>query len=121
MSRQLLDETLIHPSIQSRIGGRFNDTLNEVKQAVSNNPILIVGMAQNPNCKNARKTLDKTTINYQYLEYGSYFKEWQRRLVLKMWTGWPTFPMVFVNGQLVGGANELKALHASGELNNLLK
>ena len=25
----------------------------------------------------------------------------------KMWTGWPTFPMVFVNGVLVGGPKEL--------------
>ena len=37
-----------------------------------------------------------------------------------MWTGWPTFPMVFVKGMLVGGADELRALIDSGELNRLL-
>jgi glutaredoxin-related protein len=33
-----------------------------------------------------------------------------------MWTGWPTLPMVFVNGVLVGGASDLKRLLESGEL-----
>ena len=32
-------------------------------------------------------------IDFYYLEYGSYFSQWHRRLALKMWTGWPTFPM----------------------------
>ena len=38
------------------------------------------------------------------------------RLVLKLWTGWPTFPMVFVKGVLVGGADDLARLIAKGEL-----
>ena len=33
-----------------------------------------------------------------------------------MWTGWPTLPMVFVKGVLVGGAEDLKRLVESGEL-----
>ena len=37
-----------------------------------------------------------------------------------MWTGWPTFPMVFVQGVLVGGASELQALIDSGELKTML-
>jgi len=37
-----------------------------------------------------------------------------------MWTGWPTFPMVFVRGVLVGGCHETKALIDSGELKRLL-
>jgi len=37
-----------------------------------------------------------------------------------MWTGWPTFPMVFVKGILVGGYTDLKALIDSGELRSLL-
>jgi glutaredoxin-related protein len=37
-----------------------------------------------------------------------------------MWTGWSSFPMVFVKGVLVGGATDLKALNESGELRALL-
>ena len=33
-----------------------------------------------------------------------------------MWTGWPTFPQIFVNGVLVGGAEDLEWLIRSGEL-----
>jgi monothiol glutaredoxin len=57
---------------------------------------------------------------YRYLEYGSYFSGWRLRTALKMWTGWPTFPMVFVKGVLVGGASDLQRLIVSGELARLL-
>jgi glutaredoxin-related protein len=37
--------------------------------------------------------------------------KWRERLVIKMWSGWPLFPQVFVQGALVGGCDEtLKAL-----------
>ena len=42
------------------------------------------------------------------------------RNALKMWTGWPTFPMVFVNGVLVGGAADLQRLIRSGEFARML-
>ncbi len=69
-----------------------------------------------PYCKKARKLLDKTGVIYHYMEYGSYTSEWKRRLAIKMWAGWPTFPMVFVNGQLIGGKDDLEKFIASGEL-----
>jgi glutaredoxin-related protein len=59
-------------------------------------------------------------VAHRYLEYGSYTSDWRRRNTLKMWTGWPTFPMVFVRGTLVGGAQDLQALIDSGELKRLL-
>lgn len=37
-----------------------------------------------------------------------------------MGTGWPTFPMVFVKGVMVGGANDLERLMKSGELARML-
>jgi glutaredoxin-related protein len=36
-----------------------------------------------------------------------------------MWTGWPTFPMVFVRGMLIGGAQDVEKLIAAGELASL--
>ena len=39
----------------------------------------------------------------------------KKRLSLKMWSGWPTFPMIFVKGQLIGGASDLAAQLKSGE------
>ena len=73
-------------------------------------------MRQNPWPKKARRLLEAAGLKYRYLEYGSYFSEWRRRLALKMWAGWPTFPMVFVKGVLIGGATELQQLIENGEL-----
>jgi glutaredoxin-related protein len=46
---------------------------------------------------------------------------WRTRNALKIWTGWPTFPMVFVRGVLVGGAEDLQRLIDSGELQALIR
>jgi glutaredoxin-related protein len=73
-------------------------------------------MRQNPFPKKARRLLDAAGIAYRYLEYGSYFSQWRPRLALKMWAGWGTFPMVFVKGVLIGGADDLERLLKSGEL-----
>ena len=94
--------------------------MREVEAAAAANDVVVVGMRQNPMPRKARKALDAKGITYTYLEYGSYFNTWRRRNALKMWTGWPTFPMVFVKGTLIGGAEDLQALVASGELKTLL-
>jgi monothiol glutaredoxin len=120
MPRRILDETRIHPAIRDRVAGLNADIVKEVEDAVAANAIVVVGMRQNPMPKKARRLLEAAGRAYKYLEYGSYLKEWRRRNALKMWTGWPTFPMVFVKGALVGGADDLEKLIASGELARLL-
>jgi monothiol glutaredoxin len=120
MSRPTLDESRIHPAIQPRVAGYHQSMVKEVMDAVSANDVVVVGMAINPAPRKAREALDAIGQPYKYLEYGSYFSLWRKRLALKMWTGWPTFPMVFVRGTLVGGASDLKKLIASGELKRML-
>ena len=38
-----------------------------------------------------------------------------------MWSGWPTFPQVFVSGELIGGADIVTQMHESGELKKVLE
>jgi len=116
MPRPVLAEAQIHPAVRDGIANYKADILKEVQAAVAANDIVVVGMRQNPFPKKARKLLDAAGLAYKYLEYGSYFSEWRRRLTLKMWTGWPTYPMVFVKGVLIGGADDLERLIESGEL-----
>jgi monothiol glutaredoxin len=116
MTRSILDEAHIHPAIRETIANCNADIVREVQAAIAANHVVVVGMKQNPFPKKARKALDGAGLPYKYLEYGSYLKGWKRRNALKMWTGWPTFPMVFVNGVLVGGADDLERLIKSGEL-----
>ena len=121
MSRSILDEDHIHPAIREKITDHHADIVREVQAAIKGNAVVIVGMKQNPMPRKARKLLDANGTPYKYLEYGSYFNTWRRRNALKMWTGWPTFPMVFVNGVLVGGATDLEKLIGSGELARMVR
>ena len=120
MPRPILDESHIHPAIRDQVARHQQDIVKEVMAAVKAHDVVVIGMGMNPFPKKARKLLDDAGQPYHYLEYGNYFNTWRRRNALKLWTGWPTFPMVFVKGVLVGGAKELKALIDNGELGRLL-
>lgn len=116
MPRRILEEARIHPAVREKVATHHADIVQEVEEAIAKNAVVVVGMRQNPMPKRARQLLDQARIPYKYLEYGSYLSQWRRRNALKMWTGWPTFPMVFIQGVLVGGADDLARLHAKGEL-----
>ena len=120
MPRPVLDESMIHPSVRARVAGHHADTVKEVQDSVARHAVVVVGMRQNPFVRKARKALQDAGVAFEYLEYGSYLGEWRRRNALKMWAGWPTLPMVFVKGVLVGGAEDLARLIASGELRTML-
>jgi monothiol glutaredoxin len=120
MPRSILEEAHLHPAIRAEVAGQHHDTVREVQQALLQHSVVVVGMRQNPVCRKARKALDAAGVAHHYLEYGGYMSQWRRRNALKMWSGWPTFPMVFVKGSLIGGADDLAKLVASGELKRLL-
>ena len=120
MPRQILDAARLHPAIRETVGNLNADIVHNVQAATQSNAVLVVGMATTPLCKRARRALDDAGVAHHYLEYGSYLSLWRERNALKMWSGWPTFPMVFVKGNLVGGHDDLAALIQSGELKRLL-
>ena len=55
--------------------------------------------------------------------FGSYniLSDQELREGLKEYSNWPTFPQLYVDGKLVGGADIVRDLHARGELAPLLK
>ena len=120
MARPILDEAHIHPAIREKVASHQHDIVREVQDAVTRHAVVVVGMGQNPMPKKARKLLDAASVPYHYMEYGNYFNTWRRRNALKLWTGWPTFPMVFVKGTLVGGADDVERLLVNGELKRML-
>ena len=120
MPRAILDEDHIHPAIRNKVATHQQAIVQEVMSAVRGNDVVVVGMAMNPFPKKARTALDQAGVPYSSLDYGSYLSRWRERNALKLWTGWPTFPMVFVKGTLVGGYKDLQALIDSGELKRLL-
>ena len=85
MPRIILEESRLHPAIRDVVSSNHRDIVEEVSAAVDAHDIVVVGMAQNPMPKKARKLLDDAGMAYHYLEYGSYLKAWRRRNALKMW------------------------------------
>ena len=120
MPRNILAEANIHPAIRDKVATHQQNVVNDVLAAVAANAVVIVGMGLNPFPKKARTALQAAGVPYKYLEYGNYLNQWRERNALKLWTGWPTFPMIFVKGSLVGGYTDLQKIMDSGELKTLL-
>ena len=110
MPRLILEDARVHPDIRERIARHSHGLVDEVEAAIAAHAVVVVGMALNPFPRKARRLLDAAGVPYKYLEYGSYFSRWRDRLPLKMWTGWSTFPMIFVDGILIGGFADLARL-----------
>ncbi len=114
--RSVLGTENLDTKAKEKIENFHADVVKEVAAAVKSNKIVVVGMAQNPVVKKARKNLDTAGLSFKYLEYGSYLSMWKPRLAVKLWSGWPTFPQVFVDSKLIGGNAELEALLKEGKL-----
>jgi glutaredoxin-related protein len=111
----------VHPSAALARANFHPDVVNRVRDSVERDAVVIVGMAGNAFVRRARNLLTEQGVPFTYLEFGGYFSQWRERLAIKLWAQWPTFPMVFVRGSLVGGFKELEALARAGELEHLVR
>lgn len=118
--RPVLEAQFRAPHVSAHLAQYQSETLNEVRAAIKAHAVVVIGMSVNTFVKAARKELKAAGIPFTYLEYGGYTSEWKKRLAIKMWSGWPTFPQVFVNGVLIGGAKEVKGALADGSLKQML-
>lgn len=110
----------VHPAVVEAQAKYHADLVQEVAAAAAKEKVLVVGVSGLQPGSKARALLEQKGVPYKYLQYGSYFSGWRRRLALKLWLGWPTFPLVFINGTFVGGASDLQKLIESGEFDRLL-
>jgi len=102
------------------VGQYHTDVIQRVKTAIDKHPVVVVGMAWNVPVRQARRALDEAGIPYEYVEIGNYLGQWRERLAVKLWTGWPTFPQVFVRGTFVGGTDLVKSALADGSLRGMI-
>jgi glutaredoxin-related protein len=119
--RSFLEERNVSPTALSAMEGFHADIVRQVQESVRRDPVVVVGMAQNPHVRRVRQALDGAGIAYTYLEYGSYLSQWRQRLAIKLWSGWPTFPQVFARGILLGGEDLTKAAIADGSLKSSIE
>jgi glutaredoxin 3 len=71
-----------------------------------------------PYCDRAKTLLDNRGIIYEMVDLTGKPEEF---MAIKKETGWMTVPMIFINDQLIGGYDDLKALAQDGKLEELLK
>jgi monothiol glutaredoxin len=120
VSRPELNSPSVTPIAANKMAAFNSEFVDKVRDAVSTNDIVVVGMAWNPSCGRACKRLEAEGLKHIYIEEGNYLWGWKRRLGVKLWSGWPTFPQVFVKGTLVGGGNDMAKQLADGTIQSLL-
>lgn len=99
------------------------DVLERIGKQVKDNPVVIYmkGTPQFPMCGFSSRTaqaLASTGVEFSYVNVLDDQEIFQN---LPRYADWPTFPQVYINGELVGGCDITLELHESGELQKMMK
>ena len=100
------------------------DTQDKIKQQVTGNPVVLYmkGTPQMPQCgfsALAVQALNACGVN-QFFSV-NVLENPDIREGIKQYANWPTIPQLYVNGEFVGGADIVKEMYHSGELQKLLE
>ena len=96
--------------------------LETIKRQKSENPILLYmkGSPQAPQCGFSAKTIECMVGCGQRFAYVDILSNPEIRATLPSYAEWPTFPQLWVDGELVGGCDIVTEMFESGELEALL-
>ena len=96
--------------------------LETIKRQISENPILLYmkGSPQAPQCGFSAKTIECMVGCGQRFAYVDILSNPEIRATLPSYAEWPTFPQLWVDGELVGGCDIVTEMFQSGELETLL-
>ena len=99
------------------------DIMEKIKNTVENEPIVLFmkGSPDFPQCGFSMRTaqaLKECDVEFNYVDV---LAQPEMRQNLPHYSNWPTFPQVFINGELVGGCDIIMELHKKGELHKMTK
>lgn len=99
-----------------------DDLKTRLTELVKQAPVMLFmkGNAKEPRCGFSRtiiQILDSYNVSYKTFDILS---DEDVRQGLKEFSNWPTYPQLYVNGELIGGLDIVKEMHESGELKNAL-
>ena len=94
----------------------------KLKQQIKENPILIYmkGTPYEPRCGFSAKTVQILIDCGAQFAFVDILENQEVRSTLPSVSDWPTFPQVFVSGELVGGCDIVTQMHESGELKKII-
>jgi monothiol glutaredoxin len=102
----------------------MSDVKSWIKDTVSTHSVVLFmkGTAQFPQCGFSGRAIEllKDT-GVQDLVTVNVLDDDEVRQGIKEFSNWPTIPQLYVNGEFIGGADIMNEMHASGELQSLLK
>ena len=98
------------------------DVNERIKEQIENNPVLLYmkGTPDFPQCGFSGQTVAALKAIGKPFAYVNIFEDQEIREGLKVYSDWPTFPQLYVDGELVGGCDIVVEMFHSGELNELL-
>ena len=94
----------------------------KIKGQIKDNKILIYmkGSPYEPKCGFSARTIQSLIDCGAEFSYVDILENQEIRQTLPNISDWPTFPQVFVSGELVGGCDIISEMHESGELQKLI-
>ena len=107
----------------TRLVGYMSDTLENIKEQISSNAALLY-MKGNPNqpmCGFSAKTVQAVMSCGERFAYIDILQHPDIRAELPKFANWPTFPQLWVKGELIGGCDIVTEMSESGELETLIK
>ena len=99
------------------------DVMDRIKEAVESNPIVIFmkGTPQMPQCGYSSRASQALTACGEEYAYVNVLADPEVFQNLPRFANWPTFPQIYINGELVGGCDITLELFQKGELQKLVK
>ena len=99
------------------------EVVDVIKQQISENPIILYmkGSPQAPQCGFSAQTVQCMVACGQRFAYVDILSNPEIRATLPGYAQWPTFPQLWVEGELVGGCDIITEMFEAGELQTLLE
>jgi len=99
------------------------DIMEQIKQQVEGNPIILYmkGSPNQPQCGFSARTVQALMACGERFAYVDVLANPDIRANLPAYGNWPTFPQLWVKGELIGGCDIVSEMHESGELEPLIK
>jgi monothiol glutaredoxin len=98
------------------------DVIERIKTQLAENPVILYmkGTPDFPQCGfsgRAIQILEQCGVDFAYVNI---FEDPELRENLKIYAQWPTFPQLYIKGELVGGSDIMMDLFQKGELQRKL-
>ncbi|GAB3339872.1 monothiol glutaredoxin 4 [Chromohalobacter beijerinckii] len=101
----------------------MSTTLENIQQQIGENTILLYmkGTPQLPQCGFSAQAVQAVMACGERFAFVNILDNPDIRTELPKYANWPTFPQLWVNGELVGGCDIIVEMYESGELEKLIK